>query len=417
MPKSIEFVTTDGPDSKLGPQHKKIPEGHVIYGIEYSGCKGGKLVVRLSATGDTDEIKDGCFVDAWWRVEAPGLPTRHIRLIMGLKSVKRLVSRYGLLDNQGCMNVRDGCYSVDEIANVKAILAENKGIVPIPPDVQQLTGIPQRQENSGICWFTSLCWCMFFNPSMRAHLISKFPAKLKQLAEKCLSDPDAAEKMREILWHEYQFGDEIGQAPELDGQNGVTQFMILAGKFDIPVIRFFVDKDAVCHLIEDPVEDQEGTIVPIRENAEPNEPHIMIFRFRRGNHTDKRLRPARRIRYRGRKYRLTGLMLGSEHCGHQTSAAARDDSWRHWAMTDSDARRYGICATHWSVDTEKADYESWWRFWRFVIPVTNFHGGVCDLAPHNRPLGELETAQASYRGVAESETAGLLNVDYMYLSK
>ena len=50
-------------------------------------------------------------------------------------------------------------------------------------------------------------------------------------------------------------GDKYGQDPWEDGQNGVTQFFVMAGRLGIPVQLYFVDRDGTAHKLTGPVAD------------------------------------------------------------------------------------------------------------------------------------------------------------------
>ena len=277
---SVAF-TTNGPPDADGPAHKSIPNGFVIYGVEYHGCNGG--LTALATCIEKDRVERGCFSDAWWLIRCPSLPDRSVRLTQGLKSLQRLVARYGLLDAGGCVNSRNGCYSVDLVDKVKASI-KSTGACTVPKELRSWTGIPQRTEDSGICWYAALCFCMFFNKQMRACIIRHLPPDLATFASECLASPDASERLRKGLWERYAFGDLYGQPPELDGQNGVTQMTILCSQIGIPVLRMFVDSDAEVHEVDDPVIDQRGKQHILKSMAEKNEDLILVFRFRQGNH-------------------------------------------------------------------------------------------------------------------------------------
>lgn len=399
-----------------------IPPEHVIYAVEYTGCAKGSLRLWLVHILDSN-LLDGCHADAWWRIDSPGLPDRLVRLSRGGKSLRRLVSRYGLLDAHGCINVQRGCYSVAPVAQLQDTLAatdQGRHLDATVPDaIRDTMGVPQRTEDSGICWYAALCFCMFFNESMRDLIVAHMPEDLRPTCTRALRAPSASEELRRALWERYAFGDEYGQAPELDGQNGVSQFCILAAQLGIAVERYFVDADGASHLNDDQVIDQRGGAHVLRGEPQPGVAHVCVFRFRRGAHgTKARHRPSRRIRLHGRRYRLVGMMIGSEHCGHQIAAAAHTDRGRGWAVCDSDAQRYGIGPIH--VSSCERDRDRWWKAWRSLVPVTFFSEGMCDLSPQNRRVGDLvnpHTGRAQPARADASPDAGLTNVDFIFISR
>jgi hypothetical protein len=282
--------------------------------------------------------------------------------------------------------------------------------------VQQVYGIPQRVVNSGICWFAALMFAMFHNEAVARHVSGYLPQELRQDASRSLVDPAASERFREGVWRMYGMGDPYGQDPELDGQNGMTQLFVLAGKLGMPIARYFVDRDGMAHMLTEATRSNTGDAVSVPAAAESEaHGHLAVFRFRRGAHgSDERMRPPRRKVLCGRRYRLVAMMIGSEHCGHQISACASGPSWRQWAVCDSDAQHHGIGVTHWSVDTPNPSRTEWWDTWRCMVPTVKFHGGYCNLSPQNPSVASASSPTGGAR-FAEAGS-GLTNVDFLYYS-
>ena len=61
-------------------------------------------------------------------------------------------------------------------------------------------GVPQKSYNSGLCWYSAMCFAGFFNKQMREFI--KYYSKdklLNNLIDICLDDPNAAEKIKTTL--------------------------------------------------------------------------------------------------------------------------------------------------------------------------------------------------------------------------
>jgi hypothetical protein len=251
---------------------------------------------------------------------------------------------------------------------------------------------------------------------------------MQPMALACLRDSAQAEALRRALWEDMAFGDPVDQAPELDGQNGMSQIFILAAQIGVPMRRIMCMPDSDNEIIG-PVYDQRGKEWPFRNDpADDAEPHFLVMRYRRGHHsTNARLQPTPIVASNGSKYRLVAILIGSEFCGHQIAAAAPTDDVRRWAVADSDARRLGIGPMHWRIDTSKATtpeekVDVWWKSWRTAIPAINYGKGVCDLSPHNAPVSELNgttvkvtIAARSMNSLPIDESAGLTNIDLLYI--
>jgi len=425
--------------------HLQVPDGLCVRSLEYSAC-GGTLRVHLAGCegGEGAALESGVPRDAWWRIESDRQPDRFVRLMHGPASLERMIKHYALLDADACMNTRDGtawCAPAEE--TVQRLVDAQMRDVPVGATVRDLTGVPQRVANSGICWYAAVCFALFFHNRTREHVLGYFPRDLRQDAAQALRDPAAAERLRVALRRYYGVGDNIGQAPELDGQNGMHQIFILCARFGIPIRRFFMMGDEQ-YEITTQVRDMDGYLhdviaMPLREC----DPHLLVVRFKRGEHASRAShKPMPFLTVGGRKYRLVALLIGSEHCGHQIAAASPGGTVREWASCDADARRLGIGPTFWR--TEKAASSSkaaraaalrqWWKHWRTMVPAINFHKGVCDMSPHNQKVNSLLAGGGGRRvrvsgltcgdgacamdddEAAEGGGAGLTNIDLLYLS-
>ena len=245
---------------------------------------------------------------------------------------------------------------------------------------------------------------------MRNFLSSYMPSDLFALLKDALNDANIAEKLRHKLYYTYMVGDRPGQDPELDGQNGFTQFCVLGAKLDIPIIRLFAPKLV---RMEDPVRDQNGKSFHLRTTPRTDESSMLAVRAFR-----TKWPPARRITYDNRRYKLIAMMIGSEHCGHQIATSTCDGRVCRWALADSDMRQNGIGPMFWSIPQMKGETKRefkmrWRKMWDDIVPVTVFgRKELCDLNPVNRPSNDLERFAKQIQHRSEP---GVVNTDYIYL--
>tara|TARA_B110000046_G_scaffold163957_1_gene179216 strand:+ start:1144 stop:2283 length:1140 start_codon:yes stop_codon:yes gene_type:complete len=366
---------------------------------------------------DKPIVTEGYVVDAWWVIRCDELPPRYVRLIYGKKSLLRLVFFFGIMDVNACVNSSQGDLHYMPIQQAPLIRCSEACFPFDNAAVCAIIGVRQRTRDSGICWFGSVCFGLFYNEALRDIVISRLPTEIQEYAKQCLTSPEASEKLRESLWRLYAFGDNYDESirdPQTDGQNGMTQIIILLAQLGIPMKRFFVTNTGTVELTDSVLDMQKRPHKVNAFDAGVNEASIIIVRFRRGAHaTNPKHRPARRIRYKGRTYFLISLLIGSEHCGHQIAGATPDFTRDNWSTACVDACRYGILPFHWSVKgvepahhyrgTVCAKHAFWWSMWGVMVPVTFFSGGQCNLSPHN--------ARTS-----DDVTTGRTNVDFLYLS-
>ena len=340
--------------------------------------------------------------DAWWAIETEGMPTRYVRLFDGARSLKRFLQNYGFMDRNACVSYRKGTI---HLANCTVNRAETDFK---PCDrFADVKGVPQRSSRSGICWYAATCFVMFFSKQMRELLISRMQPDMREDAQRCLKNAQASERLRHRLYYDYAFGDDPKQSPELDGQNGFSQLCILLTRLDIPTIRLFAPE--MRELI-DPISDQKGARHRLRSTPRDDEVCVLCVRCFRTH-----WRVKRRIVYNGRRFCLTSVLIGSEHCGHQIGASTCDMRVCRWALADSDASQHDIGPVFWNMPKTESESratfkERWWQMWSTLVPVTIFQSTeMCDLSPHNRATGSIRTGDAS-------KAPGVVNTDCIYVS-
>lgn len=407
-----------------------VPHGQCVVKLTFPKCDGD-LAIHLIGVLERAVVDHGCVRDAWYKITTRNLPDRFLRVMNGRDGLRAMVKHYGFLDENECLNTRAAQLWLRPVHEVlDRLAAVGMTQVDVHRSARDALGVPQRLPNSGNCWFSSVCFSLLFNKHSRAAWLPKMPPHLRPLAERCLTDAQAAEELRRALWKEYAFGDPIDQPPEQDGQNGMTQIFILASQLGVPIQRVLMASGQRSMELTDPVRDMRGHEYRLDANAKPGDPHFLVLRFRRGNHsTDVDHQPTPVLTRGGRKYKLISMLIGSEHCGHQIASASPGSSAQQWAMSDSDGRRLGMGPVHWSIDPAKGTskeqaLQEWWKAWRSMIPAINFAGGVCDLSPHNRPFDELTKLNENVvhvRSTTEKTiydpTAGLTNIDLMYMSR
>ena len=321
-------------------------------------------------------------------------------------SFPKLLKIYGFLDG-------NGCFSKEAFQMTRGLSIDMKThpmLDKLDAMQRSVRGVPQRVKNSGLCWYCAMCFIMLFCKQMRDVLSMYFPPELRDLSASVLHDRDAAEAFRHYLYKHYALGDRPGQRPELDGQNGCSQFFILLARLGVPTVRLFAPS---MYEITDPVLDQEKKEHKLHNVARPGEPCVLVVRCFRTT-----WQPRRRLVHNGKRYKLVGLFIGSEHCGHQIGVSTCDMRVCRYAMTDSDAAQHDIGPMFWMIrqrsgESRRAFKQRWRQMWVDMLPGILFSsGGVCDMNPVNRPTHELE--QHARRQNIKAP-AGVVNTDYVYL--
>jgi len=368
--------------------------------ITFDSCPGSSLCIRLArAVSDaTDEY--GVSTDAWWKIECHDLPDRYFRTTNGSRSVSELLRRYGFQDASGCVNHRR---AVGHYASGYEPLE----LTGVPPHLRNAQGVPQFYTHSGVCWFCAMCWTSAANDQMSKLVSSHLPDDdFRRVYGRSIYDRDSAESFRKRLWYEMRVGDNVEMPPEMDGQNGFTQFSVMASRLGIPMIRMREHLGKL-QKIDPRVTDHDGKTRTLRE-PKGDEPHVLALRFQDGDHT--RFPMLRRITFQGRRYRLVGVYMGQRKCGHQIGMASHSGDWREWSIADADLHKDGIGPMFIRFEGERWR-DDWWKAWGELVHVTKFGMGnteFCSLSPHNHDNDALDV----YRG---STKRGTNSLDILYL--
>lgn len=346
----------------------------------------------------------------WWGIFSNGLPTRYI-CVKTYHSLMKFATRYGYMDKNDCVNYKSGKFGiVTKFEPPKEYYDSKKTIDFLVSRNKQ--GVPQKSLNSGLCWYCAMCFACFFCKQMRS-LIKYYSndRKLNELIDICLDYKDKAEELRHHLFYTYNIGDDPNQNPEDDGQNGLSEFLSFCAQLNIPVVRLFAPSLSE---LKTEVLDKKDNVFSFPQ-PKASKPCLLVVRCFR-----TRWRAKLRITHEGIRYKLTSVMIGSEHCGHQIGASTCDLRVCRWACADADACKEGIGPMYWNVkkyreENIKTFVDRWWDVWGKMIPVTLFNSNsFCDFSPHNRSTCKLESNMKSDKTCTDFN-AGVVNSDFIYI--
>lgn len=388
----------------------------VVSSLRFDTCPGGDLRLIVAKVEDPT-LERGVPLKAWWVITSKNMPDRFLCMSGGYQSLSNFIRRYGFLDADGCLNHEHGIVTfADKVSDLKEYP------VDVPEHLKDACGVPQHAPDSGICWYASMCWISFACLPLRKFLFRYLPVDLQKLAQESIRSPPAAEELRRRLWFDYAVGDKWGKAPHLEGQNGLTQFLILCANLKAPILRFR-DVRGCLQRVAPNIIDQKGKSMKLAEPNTMNTPHILVLRYYRGDH-HKKCPISRRLVLKGKRYRLVGVYMGKMQCGHQTGAVSTTGSWRRWSLGDADLHKDKIHPIHIHFKPTKYyrgspkeglnDWSGpeWWYAWEHLVHVTKFGAGntqKCNMNLHNH-------SDALYMGVPKARP-GSLNCDVVYISE
>lgn len=375
--------------------------GATVRRVEFKSCSGQMTIDAHLFRGQV-----------WWRITTPSMPDRWVRLRDTARALNALTHAYAFVDGDLCVN-SSKTSTVRHLGDPHP-LREDATLSALTDEQRWTEGVPQRTHDSGLCWYSAMCFVMLFSDQMRALLRRYMPPALSRLCAGVLVDPARAEALRAYLYGVYAVGDRPGQPPHLDGQNGGTQLLVLLAQLGVPTRVLFAPDLADVAM---PLPDQRGVRHAPRAPA-PGEPALLMVRAFRTAWT-----PTRRLVVDGRRFRLVAMLLGSEHCGHQIGASTVDMCVNRWALSDADACKKGIGPMFWSIGRRRgetrAQFRNRWRtMWQNILPVTRFGAGqrrMCHFNPG--AVHELEEQYALALGRPPARSAAApVNCDYLYLA-
>lgn len=359
------------------------PAGKRVSRFVYASCPGSKAILRPIQAVDPSLSPEGIFTDGWWSVECDGVPPRTFRTFRGAYSVTQVLVRYGF------MNADSSCVHQGkvEIEYEDAATPVSDECLRIPKALTEARGVPQFEYNSGVCWYATMCWVSFCNTSVRDLICANMSEELKELCANCLFSRDAAQELRNKLWTEHYIGDNVGEHPLQDGCNGFSEFMALCATFKVPLLCYeehggeLVLSDKGARKAKSPTPRKQ---FPILRPTSIEEPHLLAIRFQFGDH--KRFPAMRRMALQnGARYRLIGIYIGQNKCGHQIGAASYTGCWSEWGFGDADLHKDGIGPIFVRFP-DNCEWEDWWAAWDRILHVTRFginRNNTCNMSLHN----------------------------------
>jgi hypothetical protein len=428
------------------------PEDRVLVRVEIDGCAAADKCVLQMMHPLSTSVKDGCVVDAVWRLTTPGIVPRYARLTKGRDAVRSLLKKYSFLDASGCpyssapeehaisnleYNARKTGQHVDLAAVRAAVGPPRRRVRWLSADRQKVLaqlpkqkvgqcnfkhkGIAQLSAESGICWYSAMFFSLLHPPEMRTHIQRHVDARAAKCAHcaflrdrlaNVLQSQSVSEDVRRYMYDAIDIGDKPGQSPELDGQNGASMATLLCGALCIPmrivVAPWMKEADL-------PLKNARGNLAQLPPPPENGERSILLVRTYRSD-----WRAPERLRHAGRAYHLVSALVGSEYCGHQV-ALSRSCESRTWCLSDSDAIRLGILPLCFRVPPGVAWHEAVTR----AIPHSNANESsvFCDVSPSQRHPMRLMDDIMRAQGVgdvlahldAQSSEFKIVNVEYFYL--
>ena len=410
MEKGPHVAATGGREISFDASHglPHAPDDLRLRRVNFRTCPGSDLSLLVGKDVDATRDEYGVSRDAWWVVQCTGLPDRVMRLFRGTYSLVQLLRRYAFLDAQGCVNHRDlvAIYEPETL-----VLPPLPSVERVPKHLREAIGVPQFYANSGVCWFATLCWTSFANPTFGDFILHYMPEDLRKLGRGCLYSREDAEALRKAIWYRYGVGDDVEDDPSNDGCNGFSEFSVLCAKLGVPVLRMRENQGRL-ETMSNRVTDHQGKGSTIREPKNASkESHLLVLRYQDGDHHEKHpILP--RVKMDDRRYKLLGMYMGQRKCGHQIGACSPSCDWRDWSLGDADLHKDGIGPIFmYFVGDKWRQRKEWWKAWRELVHVTKFgRDQLCNLSPHN----ERDDLIDSGRTVEGKHQPGQNSVDVLY---
>lgn len=409
---------TQGADTYLN-MISKVPS------VEYEEVEIGKerkdaniVAIRFDTCDNTLAcrlLKHDSF-GQWWCIACNTLPVRFCCL-KDRSTVTKFATKFGFLDGNACLNYKKGVYEkVDDLGeylhDVPSLYGKlYEACKRLAPHI--VRGIRQEKKNSGICWFSAMCFAAFFCDSLRDIFTPhSSDVTLTHLIKTCLVDVKAAEALRSHLYDYYALGDDPKQDPEKDGQNGTSQLLILVSKLKIPCECLMSPNLSPFTHVQ---KDQAGIDCPLIPLDNASEGILIVRCFR------TKYKPPLFIEYKNKTFKLASIMIGSEQCQHQIAVATCNLKAGRLVISDSDAIRLGQGPMYFKIPRLRGEDSvqygnKWWRIMDSIIPVTLMNSdSYCEFSIHNHATCKLNQKMNGDR--CDTENAGLVNCDFIYVLK
>jgi hypothetical protein len=243
-------------------------------------------------------------------------------------------------------------------------------VAALPEPSRNFDGIPQFYQQSGNCWFTSMCWNTFGNPALCDFVSQFLPDDLRNLSRSCLHRRDDAEAVRKYCWDKWKLGDDYTKPPWMDGQNGFNEFALLCAANGIPLVQYESRGNRLKRASQF-LNNHHGTRF-VSASPRRSETHLLALKYMDGDHTA--FKPKRSFRLSGcGAYRLCCVYMGSSVCGHQIGMVQVDQERDIWVVGDADCQKDGIGPLFFSL---RGNADFLWDA-KFVIPITKYGPGNC----------------------------------------
>lgn len=419
-----------------------VPPGKKVVAIRIPGCRLSLKPFYCKLFHELSNVVDGGVCkDAIWKLTCDGLPDRYVHLLNGKQSLEDLLRKYSFFDLRGCVFNMDtknitmrnieahsplswqekNATSID-LREPKALLRDASVVyretIPCHVSIKDV-GIPQNTQYSGICWWGALWFALCYCPANKEMILkyvrtSQNPRRreYEHLISQVLRSKAASEELRRLMYDDLGLGDDPRQDPRLDGQNGYYQFSIFCSAFGVPLTT--VIYPLLGQTVTSPLVNSKNVTLPCP-------PEMGRFKGFLGIRTHRtRFVPRRYLKLKGKRWKLTAALIGSEYCHHQVALASTCDLNSTWAMYDSDGVRLGVGPMSWSVPGSMTDDE-WWEVIHNITPVINWgaNSRFCDMNPHNRHPMEmfnktLAAEEKRHQLQTSDESQKLVNMDWIY---
>ena len=376
----VDFETEHGLPSHHGPL--------CLVAVVTKNACSLPLTIRPRASARASRHDPKCVPgDAWWKIEAHGVPTKWLRITTGASGLESLLRRYAFTDAQACVHNAPHEPSRHNATAEYGPSSAHSGSSPRPLGVARDEGRAPVLRAVGQLLVHGRLHCPLravdrprdgrreaLAAAARGAARARPDRDWTRLCARCLYDREAARSVREALWQDFAIGDDVNQKPELDGQNGCDQLLLLCDAIGLTV--------RVLELAP-------GSDVAFRKTrgppACPDEPHLLVVRLQDAPRTTM-LPPRMHLSDEpGVWYTQEGMLLGNIECGHQVGTARCGGDL--WCFSDADSHWHGCGPMFMQVPTA-GGARAYWERWKTAVPHTRFGPGrakPCPLNPHNMP--------------------------------
>lgn len=361
---------------RVPPRVKLSPKRACLNTARFETC-GGSVCMQRTRSIPPEKAES---LVGWWAIQSENHPVRFVQMFKE-DAARHFLEHYSILDCKQCLNEKPVWTNEQPRWTIKDVPKRHRN---------NMLGVPQRGNTSGLCWYSAMCFCLFFSRQMREKVYEKLPTEMKPYCRTVLSDPNDSETFRRLLYTGYDIGDDPDQDPKLDGQNGFIQLAVLLTRLDIPLIRLLAPQHS-------------QTDRALKENLLPVEWRNRLYIPRKPLHGEFAVlfvqappggwQPPHRLTQEGQEYRLFCALGASDECWHQVALALRSGrggSCIHMAHSDSDAAVHGIGPIFWSIPAKKlgetqAEYEARsYKMWNDMLLVTKFRNDHCQITPSGK---------------------------------